>query len=100
MSILFRRDLFSPPRDKRPLLTVTAFGLTTRERQILHLLWDGETPKQIAGFLEVSDATVRKSLSRIYSKLQIPGLRELGELVHTHLVVWEEPEEPEEPKGP
>jgi DNA-binding NarL/FixJ family response regulator len=78
---------------------MTAFGLTARERQIVHLIWGGETPKQIAGFLEVSDATVRKSLSRIYYKLQVPGLRELGELVHTHLVVWEEPNTPQNSKA-
>lgn len=89
--VTFRRDLFVPALDGRPVLNLFDLPLNERERQIVHLVWGGETPKEIAGFLGANDATVRKCLSQIYAKMQVPGLKELSHLVHTHRVVWEEP---------
>lgn len=56
-----------------PLDTVTA-----RERQILQLLAEGKTSKEIASELEISVYTVDAHRSRIMKKLQ---LRTIGELV-------------------
>lgn len=87
----FRKDLFPPPPIHRPKLLLYEKGFTNREMQIVHLIWGGETPKQIAHSLEIADATVRKDLSYIYHKTGVPGLKELAHLIHTHEVVWEAP---------
>ncbi len=47
------------------------YGLTSRERQILQLLVDGLTIRQIAGRLEVSFHTVDTHIRNIYSKLHV-----------------------------
>lgn len=89
LALTFREELFGPMIDDRPSLCVENLGLTPRELQIIHLVWGGETPKQIAGFLDISDGSVRMNLSRIYAKVGVPGLRELSQLVHTHRVQWD-----------
>lgn len=48
-----------------------SYGLTSRERQILQLLVDGLTTRQIAGRLEVSFHTVDTHIRNIYSKLHV-----------------------------
>ena len=51
--------------------TLEAYGLRSRERQILQLLLDGLTIRQIAGRLEVSFHTVDTHIRNIYSKLHV-----------------------------
>jgi DNA-binding NarL/FixJ family response regulator len=46
-------------------------GLTTREVEILRLLAGGQTNKQVASGLQISDKTVRNHTSNIYEKLGI-----------------------------
>lgn len=91
LCLVFRRDLFSPSQAPLPTLAMVDFDLSPQERQIVHLVWGGESTKQIAGFLGITDAAVRKSLSRVYAKVGVPGLKERGDLIHTHRIVWEEP---------
>ncbi|WP_165247848.1 LuxR C-terminal-related transcriptional regulator [Adlercreutzia sp. ZJ141] len=50
--------------------------LTSRELEILTLLSDGHSPKEIAATLYVSTGTVRTHLHHIYEKLNISGQRE------------------------
>jgi DNA-binding CsgD family transcriptional regulator len=45
-------------------------GLTGREREILNLLADGLSNKEIAGKLDLSPYTVKNHLARIYGKLR------------------------------
>jgi DNA-binding NarL/FixJ family response regulator len=45
--------------------------LTPRELQILELLAQGSTNKQIAGSLDISDNTVRHHVNSIMEKLQV-----------------------------
>lgn len=45
--------------------------LTTREKQVLALLADGYTPKEVAGELEISWRTVRNHIRLIYDKLHV-----------------------------
>lgn len=47
------------------------YGLTIREKQVLSLLVEGLTKKQIAGKLFVSYNTIGKHVSNIYLKLQV-----------------------------
>jgi DNA-binding NarL/FixJ family response regulator len=50
---------------------VTDYGLTGREREILQLLVDGLTMRQIADHLDVSYHTVDTHLRNIYEKLHV-----------------------------
>ncbi len=47
------------------------FALTTREVEILELVVDGQTPRQIGDRLFISAKTVRKHIENIYGKLHI-----------------------------
>lgn len=63
----------------------TSLGITERERQVLQLLADGRSNKEIAARLGVSPNTVKTHVARLFEKLQVArrteaiGLaRELG----------------------
>lgn len=45
--------------------------LTDRERQLLQLLADGRTPKEVADALFIAPKTVRNHLTKIYAKLDV-----------------------------
>jgi DNA-binding NarL/FixJ family response regulator len=45
--------------------------VTTRERQILELLADGRSNREIAAELRLADKTIRNAVSRIYKKLRV-----------------------------
>ena len=47
--------------------------LTPRERQILDLLVEGRTNKEIAGQLGVSDQTIKNRLTVLYQKASVSG---------------------------
>lgn len=53
------------PTDDRPL--------TPRERDVLALLTTGRTNAMIGGLLGITERTVRKHLTNIYAKLEVPG---------------------------
>ncbi len=79
-----RQVLSMPARDAAPILDPKprspladraddpdAPQLTDRERQLLQLLADGQTPKQVADALFISPKTVRNHLTKIYAKLGV-----------------------------
>lgn len=53
------------------------FGLTRREVQIIGALADGQTNKDIAGTLGISEATVKHHLTNVYDKLGVYNRVEL-----------------------
>ena len=59
-----RRD---PPRARQSL----PGGLTAREAEVLRLVAAGQTDRQIAAVLVVSEATVGRHLANIYAKLGV-----------------------------
>jgi DNA-binding NarL/FixJ family response regulator len=61
-------DLFSKHLNKEPQ---EDYQLTQREKEILALLADGKSYKQIADSLELAFETVRSHMKRIYSKLHV-----------------------------
>jgi len=50
--------------------------LTAKEREVLWLLAQEKSNREIAAALVVSEATVKSHLSRVYEKLAVPGRRE------------------------
>jgi DNA-binding NarL/FixJ family response regulator len=46
-------------------------GLTRRQADVLHLLWQGRPNTQIADALEISQHTVRHHLEEIYKRLDV-----------------------------
>lgn len=59
------------PRLARPTPPADDYGITSRERQILQLLVEGLTMKQIAAKLNLSYHTVGNHLRNIYHKLHV-----------------------------
>ncbi len=49
----------------------TSLGITERERQVLQLLADGRSNKEIAAQLELSPNTVKTHVARLFEKLQV-----------------------------
>jgi NarL family two-component system response regulator LiaR len=59
-------------------------NLTPREREVLALLVEGKTNKEIAEELTISQATVRLHVSNILSKLGASNRTEAATLAHQH----------------
>jgi len=67
-----------------PKLGATAHdSLTTRERQIVLVLSEGLTNKEIARRLRLTEGTVKIHLHNIYQKLGISNRTALAVLAHT-----------------
>jgi DNA-binding NarL/FixJ family response regulator len=58
--------------------------LTTRERQIVRVMAEGLTNKEIAQRLRLAEGTVKVHLHRIYQKLGIANRTALPILAHTN----------------
>jgi DNA-binding NarL/FixJ family response regulator len=61
-------ELFSKHLNKEPQ---TDYQLTSREKEILVLLAEGKSYKQIADVLDLAFETIRSHMKRIYSKLHV-----------------------------
>ena len=57
-------------------------GLTERQREIIKLVGQGLSNKDIADRLCISDSTVRHHLTSIFDKVGVPNRQKL--LIHTH----------------
>ena len=64
-----------------PLLKET---LTGKELRIIHLAVSGKTNRKIAEELHLAEITIKKALSRIYTKLGIRNRTQLASLVKQH----------------
>ncbi len=66
-----------------PIIAKSAeLGLTIRETEVLRLLADGLTNRQIAGSLFISEKTAEHHVSRILSKLGVPTRAAAGSVAH------------------
>ena len=58
--------------------------LSKRETEVLHLIVQGLSSKQIAEQMQVQHETIRTYRKRIYAKLQVHSLVELMHLYNNH----------------
>jgi two-component system NarL family response regulator len=57
--------------------------LTTREWEVLDLMCDGLTTREIAKRLLISEITVRRHISAVLKKLRVPSRRDAVKLLET-----------------
>jgi DNA-binding CsgD family transcriptional regulator len=69
------------------LPSVEAYGLTRREREVLRLVAAGQSNAQIAAALFISVPTVKRHLTNILAKLDLPSRSALTAYAHTHGLV-------------
>jgi two-component system, NarL family, nitrate/nitrite response regulator NarL len=60
--------------------STTGFGLTTREVEIISAIREGNSNREIASKLAISEETVKRHLSNIYGKLGVSSRLELAVL--------------------
>lgn len=65
-----------------PTRCYTSVHLTTREKEVLHLLMDGLSYKAIAAHLVIASGTVKKLASNIYHKYDVASRSELVHLLY------------------
>ena len=78
-------DLEDPIRDRHETTAQAAAwpdALTGREREVIRLIGQGMSNKDIAYHLSISDSTVRHHLTSIFDKVGVPNRQKL--LLHTH----------------
>ncbi|MET9822057.1 AAA family ATPase [Streptomyces sp. NPDC006349] len=71
-----------PPPTPEPTDPADALGLTGRERDVLRLVSDGRTNRQIAGELFISPKTASVHVSHILAKLGVSGRGEAAAVAH------------------
>lgn len=59
------------------LLSTTAYGLSAREKEIVKLVMQGCSTKQISRSLSISESTVQGHLSNVFEKVAVKSRREL-----------------------
>jgi len=64
------------------------YSLTTREMEIINLLIQGKSNKEIEGLLYISNSTVKNHLSNIYKKCKVSSRLELSIMVKDFLSDW------------
>jgi DNA-binding CsgD family transcriptional regulator len=77
-----RLPLPQPESGEAATPTHDRFGLTKREREVLELLTAGNTNRQIATTLYISEKTAGAHLSKILSKLDVRGRTEAAAVAH------------------
>ncbi|MGP0052356.1 MAG: ATP-binding protein [Solirubrobacteraceae bacterium] len=68
--------------DPMPAVAADPFGLTPRERQVLALLAEGATNRQIGASLYMAEKTASVHVSRILAKLGVQGRTQAAAVAH------------------
>jgi len=67
--------------------SVQTHGLTPRELQVLRLVARGETNKAIAGTLSLSEKTIHRHVSNIFTKLDVPSRAAATAFAYQHKLI-------------
>ncbi|MBA3517606.1 MAG: AAA family ATPase, partial [Rhizobiales bacterium] len=73
--------------EREPITSVTVHGLTPRELDVLRLVAAGHSNREIAEALFISVPTVKRHLTNILGKLNLPSRSALTAYAHTHGLV-------------
>jgi len=77
-----RLDLAAQEVQDAPTVEPDPFGLTPREREVLELLSEGRTNRQIAEHLFISESTAGVHVSNILGKLGVANRGEAAATAH------------------
>ena len=77
-----RIDLAEPIGEPAPVRPAEPFGLTPREREVLELVAEGRTNRQIGQALFISAKTVGIHVSNILAKLGVTSRVEAAAVAH------------------
>jgi DNA-binding CsgD family transcriptional regulator len=72
------------PAEAEPAADEDGFGLTSRERQVLALLAEGATNREIGATLYMAEKTASVHVSRILGKLNVRSRTEAAAVAHRH----------------
>lgn len=67
-------------------LTVSGYGLSPREQDVVDLTVRGASTKQIAQALYISEYTVKDHLAHIFEKVGVRGRRELVKRLYLNTI--------------
>jgi DNA-binding NarL/FixJ family response regulator len=81
-SVIRHAPLVTKPTETTPQPPAWPEALTEREREIIRLVGQGLSNKDIAYKLSISDSTVRHHMTSIFDKVGVPNRQKL--LVHAH----------------
>lgn len=84
---LITKDLLDVFLSKAPGKAGGADGLTVRQREVLQLLVEGRTAKEIAGILNISSRTVEFHKGQIMEQLNLQNTADLIRYALTHGIV-------------
>ena len=73
-------DMSSPPREAEPASPLDE--LTDREREVLELVAEGHSNKEVARHLYLSEKTIKHHMTNILSKLQVRNRVEAALIAH------------------
>lgn len=80
--VMRHEPLFTKTAEAMPQPSAWPEALTDREREIIRLVGQGLSNKDIAYKLSISDSTVRHHMTNIFDKVGVPNRQKL--LVHAH----------------
>jgi DNA-binding CsgD family transcriptional regulator len=83
----FLASLESAHRSSASVADAAAHGLTRREMEVLRLVAVGRTNREIAGVLFISIPTVKRHLSTIFGKLDVPSRAAATAYAKTHHLI-------------
>ena len=69
------------PQSERLLALSAEKGLTAKEREVLERMLQGQSRKQMAAELHVSENTVKTHVKHVYEKLGVSGREEIFSLL-------------------
>ena len=79
-----RRAATRTPRKAPALLDEDPFGLTPREREVLAMVAEGATNREIGERLFMAEKTASVHVSRILAKLDVRSRTEAAAVAHRH----------------